>query len=59
MDGSIIVPVLSPVLTTLMAPPPLRWAMSHLALDEEERLRAIDHATRAGEQPPSRQGEQA
>jgi Kef-type K+ transport system membrane component KefB len=43
--------VLVAVVTSLMAPPLLRFAMSRVAQDEEERLRAIDHATWAGQVP--------
>jgi Kef-type K+ transport system membrane component KefB len=43
--------VLVAVVTSLMAPPLLRYAMDRVAQDEEERLRAVDHATWAGEAP--------
>jgi Kef-type K+ transport system membrane component KefB len=45
--------VLVAVVTSLMAPPLLRVAMNRVAQDEEERLRAIDHATWAGQVPGS------
>lgn len=49
--------VLVAIVTSLMAPPLLRWSMSHVALNEEERLRAIDHATWAGGHRASRRND--
>lgn len=40
--------VLVAVVTSLMAPPLLRFAMNRVEQNEEEHLRAIDHATWAG-----------
>ena len=43
--------VLVAVVTSLMAPPLLRYAMNRVGQDEEERLREIDHAAWAGRPP--------
>lgn len=40
--------VLVAIVTSLMAPPTLRWAMKHVQIDEEETLRGIEHDTWAG-----------
>lgn len=43
--------VLVALVTSLMAPPLLRFAMNRVEQNEEERLRAIDHRTWAGPAP--------
>lgn len=44
-SASYTIVVLVAIVTSLMAPPVLRWVMSRLELDDEERLRKIDHDT--------------
>lgn len=41
--------VLVAILTSLMAPPLLRFAMNRVEHSDSERMREIDHATWAGE----------
>jgi Kef-type K+ transport system membrane component KefB len=43
--ASYTIVVLVAIVTSLMAPPVLRWVMGKLELDDEERLRKIDHDT--------------
>lgn len=43
--------VLVAIVTSLMTPPLLRWAMNHVEQNEEERLRATEHAAWAGKPP--------
>lgn len=50
--------VLVALVTSLMAPPLLRIAMNHVEQTEEERLRAVVHATWAGERPPAAEAPQ-
>jgi len=45
--------VMVAVVTSLMAPPLLRFAMNRVEQNDEERLRAIDHVTWAGTPPPT------
>jgi Kef-type K+ transport system membrane component KefB len=40
--------VLVAVVTSLMAPPTLRWAMKHVKVEEEETLRGLEHDSWAG-----------
>ena len=44
-SASYTIVVLVAIVTSLMAPPVLRWVMGKLELDDEERLRKIDHDT--------------